>query len=206
MSMQRYPSRFFQWLVGMACMGLLGCGTTMQPEHSLTPPGADGTLERSIYAFTLRNIDGFTVPLSRYQGNVLLVVNVASECRFTDQYLNLQRLYMNYRDQGFVVLGFPSNDFDGQEPGSDAEIKAFATQQFGIRFPLFSKISVDGRRMHPLYQYLTSRDIHGEFGGPITWNFTKFLIDRDGKTIARFSPEVDPLDPQVTEAIEAALR
>jgi len=206
MSIQRYPGRFFPWLVGMACMGLLGCGTTVPPERAPTSPRADGILESSLYAFTAKDIDGFNVPLSRYRGNVLLVVNVASECRFTDQYRNLQRLYMNYHDQGFVVLGFPSNDFGRQEPGTDAEIKEFTTHQFNIMFPLFSKISVEGKTMHPLYQCLTSPQTNGQFGGPITWNFTKFLIDRNGKTVARFSSEVDPLDPQVTEAVEAALR
>jgi len=112
---------------------------------------------------------------------------------------------MKYKERGFVVLGFPSNDFGHQEPGTDAEIKEFTQQQFNIMFPLFSKISVTGQRMHPLYQCLTRRDINGEFGGPITWNFNKFLIDRNGKTIARFASEVDPLDPQITRAIEAAL-
>jgi glutathione peroxidase len=133
------------------------------------------------------------------------VVNVASECRFTGQYANLQRLYMKYRNQGFVVLGFPANNFGRQEPGTDAEIKEFTTRQFNITFPLFSKISVEGKNMHPLYQYLTSPEANGEFGGPITWNFHKFLIDKNGKTIARFASELDPLDPQITEAIEAAL-
>jgi glutathione peroxidase len=155
--------------------------------------------------FKLKNIDGWPIALSRYEGKVLLVVNVASECRFTHQYANLQRLYMKYRDRGFVVLGFPANNFGRQEPGTNAEIKEFTTQQFNILFPLFSKISVEGKDIHPLYQCLTSSEVSGEFGGPITWNFNKFLIDKNGTTIARFGSEIDPLDPQITEAVEAAL-
>jgi glutathione peroxidase len=154
----------------------------------------------------LKDIDGWAIPLSRYQGKVLLVVNVASECRFTNQYRNLQRLYMKYKDRGFVVLGFPSNDFGKQEPGTNAQIKEFTTRQFNVMFPLFSKISVKGKDMNPLYQCLTSPEASGKYAGPITWNFNKFLIDKNGKTIARFSSETDPLDPQITKAIEAALQ
>lgn len=190
-------------------MGLLGCSAGMQSEHNPSPPKGSGVQtfdSTSIYSYKLKDIDGWTVPLSRYQGKVLLVVNVASECRFTHQYSNLQRLYMKYRKQGFIVLGFPSNDFGSQERGTNAEIKEFTTSQFNIMFPLFSKISVKGEDMHPLYQCLTRPETSGEFAGRITWNFNKFLIDRDGKTIARFPSEIDPLDPQITGAIEAALQ
>jgi glutathione peroxidase len=190
-------------------MGLLGCGGGMQSDYYPNPAKASDVQEfdsTSIYSYTPKDIDGWPVPLSRYEGKVLLVVNVASECRFTHQYANLQRLYMKYKDQGFVVLGFPSNDFGRQEPGSNAEIKAFTSSQFGTLFPLFSKISVKGEDMHPLYQCLTSRQTSGEFSGPITWNFNKFLIDRNGKTIARFPSEIDPLDPQITGAVEAVLQ
>ena len=206
MAIQINPSRFFRCIVWVLCMGLLGCSTGVRPNHDQTPPEASGVQEDTIYAYKLKDIDGFTVPLSRYEGKVLLVVNVASECRYTDQYANLQRLYMKYKDRGFVVLGFPSNDFGRQEPGTNAEIKEFTTHQFNIMFPLFSKISVEGKNIHPLYQCLTSRDINGQFGGPITWNFNKFLIDKNGKTIARFPSEMDPLAPQITNAIEAALK
>ena len=197
--------RFFHWIVGVLCMGLLGCTTGTQSDHDLAPTTAfDST--NSFYSFTLKNIDGWPIALSRYEGKVLLVVNVASECRFTDQYANLQRLYMKYRDQGFVVLGFPTNNFGKQEPGSNAEIKEFVTSQYNIMFPMFSKISIAGEKIHPLYRYLTSSEASGEFAGPVTWNFNKFLIDKDGTTIARFGSEVDPIDPQITEAIEAALQ
>jgi len=209
MSIHLYPSRLFYWMAWMVCLGLLGCSAGIQSDHEPDPPIISGVREfdpNSIYSFKLKDIDGRPIALSRYEGKVLLVVNVASECRFTDQYANLQRLYMKYRNQGLVVLGFPANDFGNQEPGTDAEIKEFTTHQFNIMFPLFSKISVKGKTIHPLYQCLTAPETNGEFGGPITWNFNKFLINRNGKTIARFPSEIDPLDPQITEAIEAALR
>ncbi len=213
MSIQRYPSRLFLWIVGVFLMGLPGCSGGVQSGHNQSPPKASGVREskpaddskNTLYSFKLKNIDGWTIPLSRYEGKVVLVVNVASECRFTKQYENLQRLYMKYKDQQFVVLGFPANNFGHQEPGTNAEIKEFTSSQFNILFPLFSKISVEGADIHPLYQCLTSRQTNGEFGGPITWNFNKFLIDKDGTTIARFPSEIDPLDPQITKAVEAAL-
>jgi glutathione peroxidase len=207
LSIQNHLNRFCG-VVGVLCFGLLGCGGGAAVED---PAGAEaagvGVFDpnSTLYSYTVKNIDGRSVALSRYRGRVLLVVNVASECRFTGQYANLQRLYMKYRDQGFVVLGFPSNDFGNQEPGSDAEIKAFTASQFRILFPLFSKISVAGEDMHPLYQCLTSPRTNERFDGPITWNFNKFLIDKEGHTIARFGSEIDPLDPRVTAAIEAAL-
>ena len=209
-STQAYLNRFFHCIIGLFCIALLSCSTGRQPDHNQIPPKTSGIQESdstgTIYSFKLKDIDGWPIALSKYKGKVLLVVNVASECRFTYQYTNLQRLYMKYRDQGFVVLGFPSNDFGHQEPGTNAQIKEFATHQFNVMFPLFSKISVKGEDINPLYQCLTNPEINGKFGGPITWNFNKFLIDKNGKTIARFPSEVDPLDPQITETIEAALQ
>ncbi len=210
MSKQIYPNRFFHCIVVVFCMGLLGCGAGVPSDHNRIPSKASGVRnldsKSTFYSFKLKDIDGWPVSLSRYEGKVLLVVNVASECRFTNQYANLQRIYMKYRDQGFVVLGFPSNNFGSQEPGTNAEIKEFITGQFNIMFPMFSKISVKGEDMHPLYQCLTSPETNGEFGGPITWNFNKFLIDKDGTIIARFPSEVDPLAPKITDAVEAALK
>jgi len=144
--------------------------------------------------------------LSQYDGKVLLLVNVASKCGFTKQYAGLQQLYEKYKDRGFVVLGFPANNFMGQEPGTDSEIKNFCTTQFNVTFPMFSKISVKGKKIHPLYQYLTSPEENGEFGKSITWNFNKFLIGRDGNTIARFGSKAKPLDAQITDAVEKALK
>ncbi len=162
--------------------------------------------ESKLYSFTMNDIDGRPVTLSQYKGKVLFIVNVASECRFTKQYANLQKLYKRYQKQGFLVLGFPANNFGAQEPGTDAQIKQFCTEQFGITFPLFSKTSVAGDDINPLYAYLTDRSQNPQFGGPITWNFTKFLVDRNGRIVARFHPEETPFDAKVIKAIKQALR
>ena len=164
------------------------------------------SMQSKFYSFTMNDIDGKQVPLSQYQGKVLLIVNVASKCGFTKQYAGLQELYEKYKNQSFVILGFPANNFLGQEPGTDSEIKNFCTTKFNVTFPMFSKISVKGKNIHPLYQYLTSSQENGEFGNPIAWNFNKFLIDKNGKTIAYFPSKIDPLDHQITDAVEKALQ
>jgi len=158
-----------------------------------------------LYTFTMDDIGGQQTTLSQYKGKVLLIVNVASKCGFTKQYAGLQELYMKYKDRRFVVLGFPANNFGGQEPGSNSEIKEFCSTKFSVTFPMFSKISVKGDDIHPLYKYLTSTTENAPFGGPIEWNFNKFLIGRDGKTIGRFPSATAPLDTKVIEAIESGL-
>ena len=188
----------------------LGTGNVTWPVPSYFPKEDQIYLrkkktESMLYTFTMNDIDGKTVSLSKYRGKVLLLVNVASRCGFTKQYDGLQKLYDKYKDQGFVVLGFPANNFGGQEPGTNSEIKNFCTVQFNITFPMFSKISVKGDDIHPLYEYLTNPDKNPNFGGPIQWNFNKFLIDRTGKTIARYPSRTIPLDPKVTHAVERAL-
>ena len=159
----------------------------------------------SIYTFSVDDIDGNTGTLQPYKGNVMLIVNTASKCGFTYQYEGLQNLYDTYKDQGLVVLGFPSNDFMGQEPGTEEEIKEFCSLNYNVSFPLYSKITVKGRNIHPLYDYLTSKKTNPEFGGKITWNFNKFLIDREGNIVNRFSSKVKPEATEVVEAIETAL-
>ncbi len=165
----------------------------------------DLNMESKFYSFTMNDIDGNPMSLSQYQGKVLLVVNVASKCGFTKQYAGLQQLYEKYKDQGFVILGFPANNFLRQEPGTDSEIKSFCTTKFNVTFPMFSKISVKGKDIHPLYQYLTSPEENAEFGKSITWNFNKFLIGRDGNTVGYFGSKEEPLDHQITDAVEKAL-
>lgn len=160
---------------------------------------------QGIHEFTLKDIDGQDVALADYQGQVLLVVNVASKCGFTRQYAGLEKLYQKYKEQGFTVLGFPANNFMGQEPGTDAEIKTFCSLNYGVSFPMFSKISVKGKTIHPLYAYLTSKAQHPEYGGAITWNFNKFLIGKDGQVIGRFGSRTEPEDPELAAAIEKAL-
>jgi glutathione peroxidase len=160
----------------------------------------------SIYTFSVDDIDGNTGTLKPYEGNVMLIVNTASKCGFTYQYEGLQTLYETYKDQGLVILGFPTNDFMGQEPGTNEEIKEFCSLNFNVSFPMFSKITVKGKNMHPLYDYLTSKKTNPEFAGKISWNFNKFLIDREGNIVNRFSSKVKPGDPKVIEAIETALK
>jgi glutathione peroxidase len=171
------------------------------PEEMELLPKAAGA-GAGFHAFTMKDIDGKPVKLGLYKGKVLLVVNVASLCGNTPQYGGLQALYEKYKEQGLVVLGFPSNDFGKEEPGSDAEIKQFCSSKYQVSFPLFSKIDVIGRNIHPLYRHLCDE---GELPGPVTWNFEKFLVGRDGEMLGRFTPDTQPEDPELCEAIEEAL-
>ncbi len=160
----------------------------------------------SVHDFALKNIDGKETSLAAFKGKVLLVVNVASKCGFTPQYEGLQAVYAKYKDQGLVVLGFPANNFMGQEPGTNEEIKQFCTLKYNVSFPMFAKISVKGADIHPLYKFLTDKATNPNFGGDITWNFNKFLVDRDGKVIARFDTREKPESDKVAQAIEQALK
>ncbi len=159
-----------------------------------------------IYSYKLKTIDGLASSLQPYKGKVLLLVNTASGCGYTPQYKGLEALYEKYKGQGLVIVGLPANNFAGQEPGTNAEIKTFCTRTYHVSFPMMAKISVKGADEDPLYGYLTSSTADPKFGGPIQWNFTKFLIGRDGQPVARFEPAVTPESPQVTTAIEAALK
>jgi len=154
----------------------------------------------SVYEFTMNSIDNQPMPLAKFQGKVMLIVNVASKCGFTPQYEQLEAVYEKYKEQGFVIAGFPANNFMAQEPGTNEEIKTFCSTKYNVKFPLYSKISVKGEDKAPLYEFLTKT------GGEIKWNFTKFLVDRNGKVIARFEPAVKPDSPEVTAAIENALK
>lgn len=171
----------------------------------LNPSPGKPPKERSMYEFSMKDIDGRVVPLEVYKGKVAMIVNTASRCGLTPQYEGLQSLYERYNEKGFVVLGFPANNFLGQEPGSDNEIKEFCTLKYDVTFPMFSKISVKGRDQHPFYTYLTHKETNPEFAGDIGWNFEKFLIDRNGKIIGRFSPSTTPDDPAIVKAVESAL-
>ena len=169
-------------------------------------PTSSPIMTKSIHEFSVKNIDGQEVKLSTYKGKVALVVNVASKCGYTPQYDGLQAIYTKYKDQGLVILGFPANNFMGQEPGTNEEIKTFCQTKFNVSFPLFAKISVKGDDIHPLYQFLTSKETDPEFAGNITWNFNKFLVDQNGKVIARFDTKEKPEGEKITQAIEAALK
>lgn len=163
----------------------------------------ESAMEKPLPDVALKRLDGKADSLGAYRGQVLLIVNVASECGYTPQYKGLQALYTRYRDRGFSVLGFPSNDFGKQEPGSDREIAKFCRANYGVEFPMFTKSVVLGEDAHPLYRDLASRP--KPIGGDVTWNFEKYLVDRDGRVAARFDPEVTPEDPRVTNQIEQLL-
>lgn len=147
--------------------------------------------ETNVYSFEVKNIDGETISLDEYKGKVLLIVNTASKCGFTPQYEGLQEVYEKYKDKGFEVLAFPCNQFGGQEPGSSDDIKEFCSTNFSVTFPLFEKIDVNGDNAHPLYTYLKSEQ-SGLVTDDIKWNFTKFLIDKDGKPVDRYAPQTTP--------------
>jgi glutathione peroxidase len=154
----------------------------------------------SVHEFTLTSIDGKPAPLSAYKGKVVMLVNVASKCGYTPQYTGLQALYDKYKDRGFVIVGVPANNFGGQEPGTNEEIATFCSRNYNVTFPLTSKVSVKGADMVPLYGYLTENT-----GGDIKWNFTKVLVDKNGKILQRFESKVTPDSPELVSAVEKAL-
>jgi glutathione peroxidase len=168
---------------------------TAQPD---TPMQTTSTA--SIFDFTMDNIDGTPVSLKDYEGKVILVVNTASKCGLTPQYEELQAFYEEYKDKGVVILGFPANNFLGQEPGTEEEIKSFCSKNYGVTFPMFSKISVKGKDQHPLYTYLTEMT-----GENVKWNFHKFLIGKDGKVIRSIDPRTSVKEEEVISAVQALL-
>lgn len=156
----------------------------------------------SVHSFSMSTTEGKSVSLLDYKGKVLFIVNTASRCGFTPQYKGLEELYERYKDRGFVVLAFPANNFMGQEPGTNEEIKNFCELKYNVSFPLFAKSSVKGQDINPLFKYLTELSA---FKGPISWNFNKFLVDTSGQVIARFESGVKPLDEPIIKAVEKAL-
>ena len=158
---------------------------------------------QSIYDIKLKDIDGKDTTLAAYKGKPVLIINVASKCGYTKQYAGLEATYQKYKAQGFAVLGFPCNQFGGQEPGTNEEIKQFCSSKYSVTFPLFDKIEVNGANRHPLYVALAGKD--SPFPGDIKWNFNKFLVGKDGKLIKRFESKVAPDSEELTKAIEAAI-
>ena len=162
-------------------------------------------MTKTIYDFTMKNIDGKEVSLAEYKGKVIMIVNVASLCGNTPQYADIQKLYEKYQAKGFIVLGFPANNFMAQEPGTDASIKSFCSTEYHVTFPMFSKISVKGHDMHPLYKYLTEKEENGVVDAPVKWNFQKFLVGKDGKVISSIANGHSVSEADVIQAVEAAL-
>ena len=160
----------------------------------------------NIYEFNMNSLEGKPMPMADFKGKVMLLVNVASRCGYTPQYDGLEALYEKYKAQGLVVIGFPANNFGGQEPGTNAEIKDFCERTYHVKFPMYAKTSVKGADKTPLYQFLTSNAANPSTSGEIQWNFTKFLVDRSGKVIQRFEPDVEPQSREVVAAIEKALK
>ena len=184
-----------RWIVRFA-LAMLACSGS---AGAVTPG------ERAPDVVGVAMSDGRPVKLSDFRGKVVMFVNVASQCGLTPQYEGLQGLYNKYKDKGLVVVGVPANNFNGQEPGSDKEIKEFCTTRYKVDFPMMSKVSVKGDDQHPLYKYLTAKETGGEFAGDVEWNFGKFLVDRNGNVMARFHPKTKPQDEKVVGAVEKAL-
>jgi glutathione peroxidase len=160
----------------------------------------------SVYDFSMNSLDGKPMSIADYKGKVLLLVNVASYCGYTYQYKDLEAMYEKYKDQGLVVVGFPANNFGGQEPGSNEQIKDFCERTYHVKFPMAGKVSVKGSDKTPIYQFLTGKDANPATAGEIQWNFTKFLVDRNGKVIQRFEPDVEPSSKEMVGAVEKALK
>ena len=185
----------------------VGCGSdeAAKQETEMAEKPATEVGDSPLYSFSLNDIDGNPITLAAYRDKVILLVNVASKCGFTKQYAGLQGLYERYKDRGLVVLGFPANNFGAQEPGTNEQIKLFCTETYDVKFPMFAKISVKGNDIHPLYEYLTHPATNPGFAGDITWNFNKFLFDRQGKCIGRYDSAVEPLSEHLLADINRAL-
>lgn len=166
---------------------------------------AQNMSDQTIYQFEMIDIQGEKVSLEDYKGKVVLLVNVASQCGLTPQYADLEEVFEKYKDQGFVVLGFPANNFGSQEPGTDAEIHTFCTTSFGVKFPMFSKISVKGEDQHELYKFLTTKSLNGYEDSEVQWNFQKYLVNQEGKLIEVISPTTRVNSEEVTQQLESLL-
>lgn len=184
---------------------LAGCGVHNSPEGDMAAYKANTKTDATIYQFTMNSLTEQPVPLSTYKGKVVLIVNTASKCGLTPQYKEIEALYEKYKDQGLVVLGFPANNFLSQEPGNNTEIGEFCQKNYGVTFPMFSKISVKGSDQAPLYKFLTDKKQNGTVDAEVTWNFQKFLIDRNGKVVTYFKPSTVVTDSTVIKAIEGLL-
>jgi glutathione peroxidase len=187
--LMKFPALFA--IIGYMLMTTIGCTA----QDRTVPTG-------TVHQFKVKTIDGTEKSLSDYKGRVLLIVNVASRCGYTSQYADLEALNKSHASKGLSILGFPANNFGGQEPGTNAEIKDFCSTKFNVTFDMFEKISVKGGDKHPLYAYLTSGGGNGDLSGEVGWNFEKFLVDKNGRIVKRFKSGVDPLSEELIQAIE----
>src|SRR6478609_10683901 len=196
------PSYLLQLTVALAKLTMLHMKTFALIASLLAMTTIAATAQ-SLYDIKLKDIDDKDSTLAAYKGKAVLIVNVASKCGYTKQYAGLETIYQKYKDQGFVILGFPCNQFGGQEPGTNEEIKQFCTSKYSVTFPLFDKLEVNGDHRHPLYVTLAGKD--SPFPGDIKWNFNKFLIGKDGKILKRFDSGVKPDSEELIKAVETAL-
>ncbi|MCO6457639.1 MAG: glutathione peroxidase [Pirellulaceae bacterium] len=181
---------------GLLALGVLAMTTSVEAADKDAPAALN---------FTMKSLDGKPVDLKKYAGKVVLIVNVASECGLTPQYADLQKLHEKYAEKGLAILGVPCNQFGGQEPGTEKEISAFCTQNYGVKFDMLAKVDVNGDGACELYKYLTALETEPKGAGKVSWNFEKFLLDRHGKVIARFEPRTKPTSETVVEMIEREL-
>jgi glutathione peroxidase len=189
-------------LAASLVFGLAATLTSVRAQNPASTKGERPTMDNTVLQFAMKTNDGKEKPLSDYKGKVLLIVNTASECGYTPQYQGLEELFQEYEAKGLVILAFPANNFGAQEPGTDAQIKQFCTLKYKVTFPLFAKTSVKGADINPLYKFLTTK---AGFDGDISWNFNKFLVDPNGKVVARFGTRVDPMAEEVTKKLEEIL-
>lgn len=189
-------------ILGLVALGVYALN--IKPG-SKKPNGQIMDTGKTIYDFTLQDIDGNPVNLSKYKGKVVVMVNVASKCGLTPQYTQIEKFYEEWKDKGVVVLGFPANNFMGQEPGSNEEIKTFCSTTYGVSFPMFSKISVKGNDIHPLYAYLTKKELNGWNEGEVSWNFQKFIINKEGKVVRSISPRTLVTDAEFLDTVKSLL-
>jgi len=195
-------ARISTWLAG-CCVGLIGLALSIGAAGSMA--NEETRDEKSIYDFKVKNIKGEDVSLADYKGKTVLIVNVASKCGYTRQYAEMQAAYEKYKDRGFVILGFPCNQFGGQEPGSEQEILQFCQANYGVEFPMFSKLDVKGGSADPLFKYLSALETEPKGAGDISWNFEKFLIDGEGKVIGRYKSAVSPTGKEMVDLLEKLL-
>jgi glutathione peroxidase len=180
---------------GLLVLGSLPANAEKKGDKKVAP----------VLNFTMKTLDGKEVPLSKYEGKVVLFVNVASKCGLTPQYKQLEALHEKYADKGLTIVGVPANEFGSQEPGSNEEIAKFCSTNYGVKFDMLSKVVVKGDGICPLYKFLTEKETNPKFDGEIKWNFTKFLVNKKGEVVGRFEPRTEPNAPEVIKAIEAEL-
>lgn len=187
------------FIIALSTVAIAGCGSSSKTTEKRIESNVKSVEPGTVYQFTVKDIDGKDFKFSDLKGKRIMIVNTASKCGLTPQYEQLQWLYDNYKDSNFVIVGFPANDFMGQEPGTEEEIESFCQKNYGVTFPMMSKISVKGEGMHQVYKFLTNKSLNGLEDNEVKWNFQKYLIDEEGKLVKVISPRTLPNDPSIIE-------